>query len=77
MLQYFNEILWIRRASINPVSGTRNPASGYGAPTPTIITKEVIKTVDATQEQLNAAQAAGVTMGKSQEKSRLRTFLGL
>ena len=83
VLEYGGEILWMNRANLTPIAGTRVPAEGFGPPPPQIQTVEKIVEVPTgiTQAQLDAAvakaaadaKAAGVTA----EKSRLRVFLGL
>lgn len=52
---------------LTPIAGTRVPSTGFGFPPPETVT------VDASQEQLDAARASGI----NDERSRLRTLLGL
>lgn len=81
LVAWNNEILFVERAGLEPIAGTRNPKTGYGAPTPII--KEVIKEVPTgiTQSQVDLAVAAatekGIQTGTNAEKSRLRKLLGL
>lgn len=81
LVAWNNEILFVERAGLTPISGTRNPAEGYGAPLPII--KEVIKEVPTgiTQSDLDkavaVAQESGLKAGITNEKSRLRKLLGL
>ena len=68
-------------AGLNPVTGTRIPATGFGFPPPEVkeVIKEVIKEVPTgiTQEQVDLARTEGVTAGVTSEKTRIREFLGL
>ncbi len=53
--EYGVEELWLRRKSMTAISGTRNPATGYGEPFLSGYTKE----------QLDAAKAEGAKVGKA------------
>lgn len=79
LLKYGNELLIARTADLELIAGTRKPSDGWGWAPATVETVEVVKEVPTgiTQEQVNASHAEGVNDGKTQEKSRLRTLLGL
>lgn len=83
VLEYGGEILWMEASHMNPVAGTRVPATGYGPPPPVIQTVEKIVEVPTgiTQADLDAAVLKasddGKDAGVKAEKSRLRIFLGL
>lgn len=83
ILAWNDELLFAERAGLDVIEGTRNPATGYGAPTITTKTVEVPTGITQTQltEAVNAATANalldGEAVGVTKEKSRLRTLLGL
>ena len=57
--EYGNEELWLKRADITPISGTRNPATGYGEP-------KLTTTVQGVKPESYAAlQQQGVTALKN------------
>ena len=54
--EYGDEELWFRRHDITPIPGTRNPASGFGAPTLTTVVQGISKeSYGALQAQAAAA----------------------
>jgi len=65
-IEYGSEELWIKRADIVPVSGTRNPASGYGSPSMGASAAQVKSAqTQAADKVLEAAKAAAKTYGAS------------
>ena len=65
-IEYGDEELWLKRADIVSVPGTRNPASGYGSPSMGATASQVKQAQGvAADKVLEAAKAAAKTYGAS------------